>query len=87
MEKVPEGAHKELCPACHRSNDKFPAGEIVIAGAFSKAHYAEILALVQDLHQRLGATVLIVTHDTNVAGSCSRTIALRDGRIVEDRRR
>jgi putative ABC transport system ATP-binding protein len=44
----------------------------------------EILALIRDLHTRLGSTVVIVTHDLQVAGSCSRTIALRDGRIVED---
>jgi putative ABC transport system ATP-binding protein len=48
---------------------------------------AEILGLIRDLHERLGATVLIVTHDLTVAGSCPRTIALRDGRIVEDTRR
>jgi putative ABC transport system ATP-binding protein len=28
--------------------------------------------------------VLIVTHDMTVAASCSRTISLRDGRIVDD---
>ncbi|MDO8834987.1 MAG: ABC transporter ATP-binding protein [Vicinamibacterales bacterium] len=48
---------------------------------------ADILALIRDLHQRLHATVLIVTHDQNVARSCSRTIALRDGHIVSDERR
>jgi putative ABC transport system ATP-binding protein len=48
---------------------------------------ADILALIQDLHQRLGATILVVTHDLNVARSCSRTITLRDGRIVGDERR
>ncbi len=47
----------------------------------------EILKLVDDLHSRLGSTVLIVTHDLEVAQHCSRTVALRDGRIVEDRRR
>jgi len=47
----------------------------------------EILALIRDLHDRLGSTVVIVTHDMTVANSCQRTIALRDGRIVEDRRR
>jgi len=47
----------------------------------------EILALVRDLHHRLNTTVVIVTHDMKVAESCSRTIALRDGRIVEDVRR
>jgi len=48
---------------------------------------AEILSLIRDLHERLNATVLIVTHDPTVAGSCARTVALRDGRIVEDTRR
>jgi len=47
----------------------------------------EILALVRDLHGRLGSTVVIVTHDMKVAESCARTIALRDGRIVQDVRR
>jgi putative ABC transport system ATP-binding protein len=44
----------------------------------------DILALIRDLHVRLGSTVIIVTHDMKVAASCARTIALRDGRIVED---
>ena len=48
---------------------------------------AEILALIRDLHQRLGATVVIVTHDMSVAESCDRTIVLRDGVVVEDRHR
>ena len=47
---------------------------------------ADILRLIQDVHSRLGSTVLIVTHDTNVAAICQRTITIRDGRIVEDRR-
>ncbi|HOG28816.1 MAG TPA: ABC transporter ATP-binding protein, partial [Vicinamibacterales bacterium] len=47
----------------------------------------EILALVGDLHQRLQATVVIVTHDRHVAEICPRTITLRDGRIVGDERR
>jgi putative ABC transport system ATP-binding protein len=44
----------------------------------------DILNLIRELHARLGSTVVIVTHDMQVAESCSRTIALRDGRIVED---
>jgi putative ABC transport system ATP-binding protein len=47
----------------------------------------DILALIRDLHARLGSTVVIVTHDAKVAESCSRTIALRDGRVVSDVRR
>ena len=44
----------------------------------------DILGLIRDLHSRLGSTVIIVTHDMTVAESCSRTIVLRDGRIVDD---
>jgi putative ABC transport system ATP-binding protein len=47
----------------------------------------EILALIRDVHSRLGCTVVVVTHDMTVAHSCQRTVALRDGRIVEDLRR
>ncbi len=46
---------------------------------------ADILKLIRDLHQQLGATVLIVTHDIHVAESCARVVALCDGRIEEDR--
>ena len=47
----------------------------------------EILALLKDLHGRLGATVVIVTHDQHVAESCPRTVRMRDGQVVEDVRR
>jgi len=47
----------------------------------------EILGLIRDLHRTLNTTVIIVTHDMHVAESCSRTISLRDGRVVEDIRR
>lgn len=46
---------------------------------------ADILKLIRDLHQRLGSTVLIVTHDIHVAENCARLVALCDGRIEEDR--
>jgi putative ABC transport system ATP-binding protein len=48
---------------------------------------AEILKLIHDLHERLGATVVIVTHDAGVAGSCPRMVTLRDGRVAGDVRR
>jgi putative ABC transport system ATP-binding protein len=48
---------------------------------------AEILKLMHDLHDRLGATVLVVTHDKTVAESCPRTIQLLDGRVFADTHR
>ena len=45
---------------------------------------ADILRLVSDLHARLGSTILIVTHDAQVARTCQRTITIRDGKVVAD---
>jgi len=45
---------------------------------------AGILKLLQNLHARLGTTVVIVTHDKDVAENCPRTVRMRDGRIEED---
>jgi putative ABC transport system ATP-binding protein len=56
-------------------------------GNLDTATGTDILALIRDLHSRLGSTLVLVTHDLTVAQSCARTIALRDGRIVEDVRR
>jgi len=47
---------------------------------------AEILNLIRALHEKLNATVLIVTHDSGIARSCARTIALCDARTVGDYR-
>ncbi|HTK29177.1 MAG TPA: ABC transporter ATP-binding protein [Vicinamibacterales bacterium] len=47
----------------------------------------DILGLVRDVHARLGSTIVIVTHDMKVAESCTRTVTIRDGRIVSDVRR
>src|SRR5262249_36059401 len=44
----------------------------------------EILQLLGELHVRLGATILIVTHDAQVASWCHRTISVRDGHILQD---
>src|SRR5436305_2784151 len=41
-------------------------------GNFDTRTGAEILKLIHDLHDRLNATILIVTHDATVAASCQR---------------
>jgi putative ABC transport system ATP-binding protein len=45
----------------------------------------EILALFQDLN-RQGKTVVIVTHEEEIANHCQRVIRFKDGRILRDER-
>jgi hypothetical protein len=51
---TPDAAH-EICPACHRINDHFPAGEIHISGDFAMAHREEIVNLVRNCEKREAA--------------------------------
>lgn len=44
----------------------------------------EIMALMQDLNQNQGKTIVFVTHEPDIASFSSRTIQLRDGRIQKD---
>ena len=44
---------------------------------------AEIMALFDELHQQ-GQTVIVVTHEPNIAAHCHRTLRVSDGKIVED---
>jgi putative ABC transport system ATP-binding protein len=52
-------------------------------GALDTTTGIEILALFSQLNQE-GATVVLVTHDHDVAGATKRTIEMRDGKIVAD---
>jgi len=42
-----DSAHETLCSACHRSADKYPAGEVKLEGDFVVQHKDEILNLVR----------------------------------------
>jgi hypothetical protein len=46
-ERPPE-AKEELCQACHRINDKYPAGVLTLSGAFVRGHRREILNLARN---------------------------------------
>ena len=51
-------------------------------GNLDTATSREIVALLDRLHGERGLTVLLVTHDVEMAAFAERQIALRDGRIV-----
>jgi ABC-type lipoprotein export system ATPase subunit len=43
----------------------------------------EVLQLLDDLRQRQGLTLIIITHSPEVAAAAQRVILMRDGRILE----
>jgi putative ABC transport system ATP-binding protein len=53
-------------------------------GNLDSATGAEILAEFRRLHREEGQTVILVTHDPQVAAAADRAVTLRDGRIVSD---
>ena len=53
-------------------------------GALDTRTGQEILALFDRLHRERGITVILVTHDPNVAAHANRIISIRDGRIESD---
>ncbi|HEY8468612.1 MAG TPA: ATP-binding cassette domain-containing protein, partial [Longimicrobiales bacterium] len=46
----------------------------------------EIMALFEELHQQ-GQTIVLVTHEHDIAAHAHRIVTLRDGRIESDVRR
>ena len=43
----PAGAHEHLCPACHRTQDRYPAGYLTLSGRIVTANRAELMRLVR----------------------------------------
>ncbi|MEV4101196.1 ABC transporter ATP-binding protein [Nonomuraea sp. NPDC049649] len=52
-------------------------------GALDSASGAGVMDLLRDLHAS-GTTVLIITHDREIAAGLPRRVRMRDGRIVAD---
>ncbi len=48
----PADAHREICPACHRIHDHYPAGFVTLRGEFFHAHRDEIMHLVYNQEKR-----------------------------------
>ncbi|QXC53172.1 MacB family efflux pump subunit (plasmid) [Agrobacterium salinitolerans] len=64
-------------------------GEIILAdeptGALDSKSGENVLDILKELHGE-GHTVIMVTHDMQVAANADRIIEIRDGRIVSDQR-
>jgi putative ABC transport system ATP-binding protein len=53
-------------------------------GSLDSVTAGEVMTLLGDLNRRLGVTILMVTHDRDLASRCDRRIEVLDGRIVHD---
>ena len=54
-------------------------------GALDSKTSKEVMALIQEINKN-GKTILIVTHEEDIAKMCSRIVRLKDGIIVEDKK-
>lgn len=55
-------------------------------GNLDATNGAQIVDLLMDLQTRHGATLILVTHSSELATKCDRMITLRDGRVVSETR-
>jgi ABC-type lipoprotein export system ATPase subunit len=53
-------------------------------GALDSITAGDVLALLRALNERYGITLVLVTHDAEVAGSVGRRLTLRDGRVSSE---
>jgi len=54
-------------------------------GALDSQTSKEVMALIQEINSK-GKTILIVTHEEDIAQMCSRIVRLKDGVIMEDQK-
>ncbi len=54
-------------------------------GALDSKTSKEVMDLIQKIN-KAGKTILVVTHEEDIAQMCSRIVRLKDGVIVEDKK-
>ena len=54
-------------------------------GNLDSANSREIVDLFKQLIAKYGTTIVLVTHDANIAAEADRVIKMSDGRIIEER--
>ena len=55
-------------------------------GDLDKPSAEDVVGLLRRLNTQLGKTIILVTHDPQIAGYAQRTILLDQGRFVSDGR-
>ena len=55
-------------------------------GALDNATGSEVMGTLKNLVKNEGITVIIVTHESEIAGYTERTISINDGKIIKDKK-
>lgn len=55
-------------------------------GSLDSRNGQEIIKLLKESNQKYGQTLLLVTHDENIALQADRIITIADGKVVRDER-
>ena len=55
-------------------------------GNLDQKNSREIMKLFRELNEKYGQTIILITHDENIAKSSQRIVVIEDGKIVNDRR-
>ena len=62
-------------------------GEIILAdeptGALDSKSGIKVMEIIKNLHEK-GHTIILVTHDSSIAGWANRVIEIKDGKILSD---
>ena len=56
-----------------------------LTGALDSKTSKEVMDLIQKINEK-GKTILVVTHEEDIARMCKRIVRLKDGVIVEDKK-
>lgn len=88
LDKFPyqvSGGQKQRC-ACARAIVNKP--KIILAdeptGALDSKSANDLLSLMEEMNQKMQATILMVTHDPFSASYCNRILFLKDGKIFNE---
>lgn len=53
-------------------------------GNLDSATSTDVMSVLTDLNHNLGITIVLVTHETDIAGYARRVVVLKDGKVLSD---